>query len=69
MFETDLYCWFSDDVIKIQDIFYRHEVLERLKTNFHFERVPRLVIQYAEICKLLRDTTFTYGRESCHVKK
>ena len=52
------YCWFSQDVTKVQTtklsillIFYFHEVLEQLKTNFHtnfrFKRVLGFVIEYA----------------------
>ena len=50
-------CWFSHDVTKIQTvkllielIFYFHDVLEQLKTNFHtnfrFKRVLGFVIEY-----------------------
>ena len=53
-----LNCWFSHDVTKIQTtklsiepIFYFHDELEQLKTNFHqnfrFTRVLGFVIEYA----------------------
>ena len=51
-------CWFSHDVTKIQTtklsiepIFYVHDELEQLKTNFHInfhlKRVLGFVIEYA----------------------
>ena len=52
------YCWFALDVTKIQTTklsmlprSYFHDVLEKLKTNFHknfrFKRVLGFVIEYA----------------------
>ena len=60
----EAYCWFSQDVTKIQTTqlsilprFYFHDVLEQLKTNFHtnfrFERVLGFVIEYVWISTLL----------------
>ena len=44
--------------------FYFHDVLEQLKTNFHtnfrFKMVLGFVIEYAWICKLLRDAAFAW---------
>ena len=65
------YCWFSDDVTKIQTTklsillrFYFHGVLEQLKTNvqtnFPFKRVLGFAIKYAWISKLLRDAAFSW---------
>ena len=77
-------CWFSHDITKIQStklstepIFYFHDVLEQLKTNFHtnfcFKRVLGFVIEYryAWISKFLHDAVFTWWpRElSCRLKK
>ena len=53
-----MYCWFSNDVTKIQTKklsilprFYFHDALEQLKTNFHtnfrFKRVLGFVIEDA----------------------
>ena len=53
-----VYCWFSDDVTKIQTKklsilprFYFQDALEQMKTNFHtnfcFKRVLGFVIEYA----------------------
>ena len=55
---TSGYCWFSHDVTKTQTtklsillIFYFHNVLEQLKTNFQtnfrFKRVHGFVIEHA----------------------
>lgn len=76
-------CWFSHDVIKIQNLriipplelrFHFYEVLEQLKPNIytklHFERALRFVILYASISQLSLDSAFTWRpRElSCRLK-
>ena len=64
------YCWFSHDVTKFQTSellillrCYFHDVQEQLKTNihtnFHYEWILGLVIDYALISKLLHDVAFT----------